>query len=206
MNFVKKSLSKWISGAIILVIGILCIVAGATNSASGAASDAISVVSGIIALVLGVAELTAAIMPSAMARKSFVIPALSGAILIALGICFIVSKMVAYIITLFIVIAPYLFIVIGALVLVDTIVNIIRIAKAKLVKKNLTPFIIAIVVSVAAIVIGALCVGSNPVISGNVQMIVFGIMLVFVALFVVLITFVKMPDTVVAFIKVKDKE
>lgn len=205
MNLVKKSLSKWISDAIILVVGILCIVAGATlGNADESAMKAISVILGIVALVLGVAEATLAIVLSVQAKKSFLLPALSGAVLIALGICFIVTKMAAEIIIMIIAIAPYLFIVIGALALADAIVNMVKLAKVKLLKKNLPLLISVITISLVAIVIGSLC--ASYVIGGDVQLIVFGIMLIFVAVFIVLLTFIKMPDTVVAFIKVKDKE
>lgn len=205
MNLVKKSLSKWISDAIILVVGILCIVAGATlGNADESAMKAISVILGIVALVLGVAEATLAIVLSVQAKKSFLLPALSGAVLIALGICFIVTEMAAEIIIMIIAIAPYLFIVIGALALADAIVNMVKLAKVKLLKKNLPLLISVITISLVAIVIGSLC--ASYVIGGDVQLIVFGIMLIFVAVFIVLLTFIKMPDTVVAFIKVKDKE
>jgi len=205
MNLVKKSLSKWISDAIILVVGILCIVAGATlGNADESAMKAISVILGIVALVLGVAEATLAIVLSVQAKKSFLLPALSGAVLIALGICFIVTEMAAEIIIMIIAIAPYLFIVIGAPALADAIVNMVKLAKVKLLKKNLPLLISVITISLVAIVIGSLC--ASYVIGGDVQLIVFGIMLIFVAVFIVLLTFIKMPDTVVAFIKVKDKE
>ena len=57
MDLIKRSLSRWIQAALILVIGILCIVAGASgngnpNTAQNA-TDAISIVIGIVLIVIG---------------------------------------------------------------------------------------------------------------------------------------------------------
>ena len=62
-------------------------------------------------------------------------------------------------------------------------------------------YAVAIVIGVVALVLGALCVGNDPVIPQNVQLIVFGIVVVLVGLFQLLSTFIKMPETVVVVTK-----
>ena len=57
--------------------------------------------------------------------------------------------------------------------------------------------IVAIVIGVVALVLGALCVGNDPVIPQNAQLIVFGIILCIYAAIMVLGTFFKLPTATV---------
>ena len=66
--------------------------------------------------------------------------------------------------------------------------------------------IVAIVVSVAAIVLGALCIGNDPVIAYGAQLIVFGIIVCLVAVLLVVLTFIQLPAAVVAVVSVKKEE
>ena len=113
MQFVKERLGKWIQAAIILTVGILCIVAGAvmgSNDPMGAADalDAISLVLGIVLIVVSSLSLLLAIVVAVLAKKGFAAVAFPGAALLALGISLCVAKYAATLITLLITVVPYL--------------------------------------------------------------------------------------------------
>lgn len=201
MNFVKERLGKWIEAAIILVVGILCIVAGAAwgNDASTAetAIKGINNVLGIMLIVVGSLALVLAILIVLLAKKGFALVAFPGAILLAVGISIVAGQYAFNLIQILIYVVPYLLIALGAVVLLDAIFTLIFAIKDKRTKEALPSFILGAVLGVAAIVLGALCVGKDPVIKQGVQLIVFGIVLILVACFMVLVTFVKLPSVTV---------
>lgn len=206
MQFVKERLGKWIQAAIILVVGILCIVAGAVmggNDPISAADalDAISLVLGITLIIVASLSIILAVVVAVLAKKGFAAVAIPGAALLALGISLCVAKYAATLITLLITVVPYLMLTIGAVILLDAIFTFVLAIQAKEMKKALPAFIIGALVAVVAIVLGALCVGNDPVIKFGAQLIVFGIIVVLVAIFQVVTTFVKLPDTVVVVAK-----
>lgn len=202
MQFVRERLGKWISAAIVIVVGVLCIVAGAAMggndlSAAKDSLDAISLVIGIILIVVGSLSVCLAIIAGLLAKKSFAAVAIPGGFLLAIGISLVVAKYAASLIGLLLTVIPYLLIVLGAIILLDVIYTLVRAIIAKEVGKVIVAVIFGIVLGVGAIVLGALCVGSDPVIKYGVQLIVFGIIVVLEGFFQVLATFVKLPDTVV---------
>ena len=205
MQFVQERLSKWIQAAIILVVGILCIVAGASLSSDGGASaeamDAISMVLGITMIVVGALSLGLAIFVAVKIGKGFAAVAAPGAILLAIGVSLVVAKYAMAFINVIIIVVPYLLIALGAIVLAEGVFTLVSAIKAKQVKAALVGVICAFIVAIAAIVIGLLCVGNDPVIKYNVQLIVFGIIVALVGLFQFLTTFIKLPDTVVVVTK-----
>ena len=202
MELVKRSLSTWINAAILLTVGILIIVSGALLGQNdlgsiGSASDtldAISMVLGIVLLVVGGLALVFAICVSLLAKKSFLAASVGAGCVIAFGISLVVLKYAANLILIVVGVLPYLLLVLGALVAADGIYGLVRAIKAK---GNLVAPIISIVLGAAAITLGALCVGDDPVIAQNVQLIVFGIVVVLEACLMVLGTFVKTPDIIV---------
>lgn len=201
MLFVKERLAKWINAAIIIVVGILCIVAGAalgSNDPSTAADslNAISITLGVVLIVVGSLSLVLAIVAGILAKKSFATIAMPGAFVLAIGISLVVIKYAASLITLLIAVVPYLLIAGGAVILADTIYMIVRAALAKQVKAVLISAIFCIIVAVAAIVLGCLCIGNDPVIKSNVQLIVFGIIVCLVGVLELLLTFIKLPSAV----------
>lgn len=211
MELVKKSIGKWIQAAIIMVVGILCIVAGAAigNQNGSAAQDslnAISVTLGIVLIVVGALALVIAIVASVLVKKGFAAVALPGGVLVALGISLVAAKYAGSLIGIVITVIPYLLLVIGAILLGDAIYSLVKAVKAKCVKSALAAIIFAMIVASVAIVIGSLCVGDNPVIAQNIQLIVFGIILVVVAILQVVLTLVKLPDNVVAIVSIKDEK
>ena len=210
MQFVIDRLGKWIQGAITLVVGILCIVAGAAIGGNDYASaedalTAISTVLGVVLVVVGSLSLLLAVVAGILAKKSFAAVAVPGAFLLAIGISLLAAPYAYTLIGILIHVVPFVLIVVGAVLLADTIYTLVRGILAKNVKAVLVPVIFSALIAVAAIVLGALCVGTNPVIPQNVQLIVFGIIVCLVAALQILLTFVKLPDTVVV-VRTESKE
>lgn len=206
MQFVKERLGKWIQAAIILVIGILCIVAGAAmggNSWEAAqdALDGISITLGVILIIVGALSLVLSIVVAIIAKKGFAAVAIPGAVILAFGISLVVAKYAATLLLILLTVIPYLLIAVGAVVLGDAIFNLITGIVKKNVKAVLVGVIVAMVIGVAAIVLGALCIGEKPVIAQSAQLIVFGIIVCLVAALLVVLTFVKLPDAVVVVVK-----
>ena len=210
MSFVKERLGKWISAAIIIVIGILCIVAGAAMGSNNPETaqnslDAISVVMGVILIIVGSLSFVLALVAGILVKKSFAALALPGALLLAIGISLVVEKYAAALIGLLLLIIPYLLIAVGVVILLDAIFTLVRALQAKEVKTVLISVIIAIIIAVGAIVLGALCIGKDPVIKYGVQLIVFGIIVILEGFLQLLMTFVRLPDAV-AVVTVERKE
>lgn len=202
MNFVKERLGKWIEAAIILVVGILCIVAGAMwggkdPEAAQKALDGISQILGIVLVVVGSLAIVLGIVVALLAKKGFALVALPGGILLALGISLLVAKYAATLIMIILTVIPYLLLCVGGVFLIDAIFNLVFAIKDKRVKPALAGIIFMMVLAVAAIVVGALCIGKNPVIGQSVQLIIFGIIVCLVACLMVLLTFVRLPAVVV---------
>lgn len=206
MQFVKERLGKWVQAAIILVVGILCIVAGAVMGSNDIASasdalDGISLVLGITLIIAASLSLLLALVAGILAKKGFAAVAIPGASILALGISLVVAKYAAALITILITVVPYLMLTIGAVILLDAIFTFVFAIQAKEMNKALPAFIVGCLVAIVAIVLGALCVGNDPVIKFGAQLIVFGIIVCLVAVFQVVTTFVKLPDTVVVVAK-----
>ena len=213
MQFVKERLAKWIQAAIILVVGILCIVAGAAMGnndpeAAKGALDGISLTLGIIATIVGALALVLAIVVAVIAKKGFAAAAIPGAALLAFGISLLpeYNRYAADLIIILLKIIPYLLLCIGGVIFADAIFNLVMGIIKKSVKGVLVGVIVGMVVGAVAIVLGALCVGSNPVIEFGAQLIVFGIIVCLVAVLLVVLTFIKLPDTVVAVVTVKEEK
>ena len=211
MLFVRERLTKWIEAAIIITVGILCIVAGAAMGGNDydAASDALNAIStvlGVVLVIVGSLSLVLAIVLGIMTKKGFAALGLPGAILLAIGISLLASPYAYSFIGIMIHVIPYLLIVIGALFLADAIFTMVKGAMAKCLKGVLLPVIVMIIMAIAAIVLGALCVGENPVIPQNVQLIVFGIVVILVGVAMVLLTFFKLPQAVIAIVATEKEE
>ena len=202
MAFVKERLAKWVEGLIILVVGILCIVAGAKMGGDdwNAAADAlngISLVLGIVLIVVGSLALILFILFAVLAKKSFTLMALPAAFLLAIGISLVVVKYAANLIGIIVAVVPYLLIVVGAVILLSCGYNLFLALKAKEKGMVVVGIIVLMVFAIVAIVLGALCVGDDPVIKTHVQLIVFGIVVALSGLFQIIATFIKVPDVVV---------
>lgn len=202
LALVKKSLTKWVEAAVILVIGILCIVAGAQfnsySSATGDTLNTISMVLGISFLVVGSLGIVLALIAAIFSRLGFLNAALPSGTALAIGIWFVVNKRAYEMIDLGISFVPYLLIVVGAIVLLDTLFIILSSVKSNTMKTALPSIIIGFIIAASAIVLGCLCIGSDPVISGGAQLIIFGILVIIYSCFMVLETFISIPTVVKA--------
>mgnify|MGYP003295774098 CR=1 FL=1 len=200
MEFVKKSISTWIVAAIILVVGILCIVAGAQIGNSslaelGDTSKAISLTLGISFIVVGSLGIILALVGSLLAKKGFAAGVGVAGVVLAVGIWLVVTKSAGTLIGLLLSFVPYVLVVVGGVMVIDSTFKLVDGIKAKEVKKALPAVIVGYVVAAIAVVMGALCLAD--VIKGNVQLIIFGILVAVYAVFMVLGTFVNIPTTVV---------
>lgn len=202
MEFVKKSISTWIVAAIILVVGILCIVAGAQiggdYEAVMSADDTIKAISltlGISFLVVGSLGIILALVGSIFAKKGFAAGVGVAGVVLAVGIWLVATKSAGTLIDLLLSFVPYVLVVVGGIMLIDATFKLVDGIKAKEVKKALPAVIVGYVVAAIAVVMGALCLAD--VIKGNVQLIIFGILVAVYAVFMVLGTFVNIPTTVV---------
>ena len=209
MQFVKERLAKWIQAAIILVIGICCIVAGAklgTNdpAAAGDALDVISTVIGITFVVVGGLAVLLAIVVAILAKKGFAAVAIPGGLVLAIGISLLVFPYAADFIVILLHIIPFILIVLGAIIFLDAVFTLVMAIKAKAVKGALPGIILCMVVGAVAVVLGALCLAD--VITFGAQLIVFGIIVCLVGVLQLVLTFVKLPDTVIAVVKAKEEE
>ena len=202
MDLVKKSISTWIKAAIVLTIGILVIVMGALLGKEGSAeaAEAISIVLGIVLLIVGSLALVFAVVSGVLNKTSFAAAGILAGLVLAFGISLVVGKYAAGLITLLVYIIPFLLIVLGAIIIGDSVFTMVLAIKAK---GKFIAQIVAIVIGVIALVLGCLCVGNDPVIPQQAQLIVFGIVLVIYAALMVLGTFFKLP---VAVVVVQEKE
>ena len=210
MEFVKERLGKWITAAIILVVGIFCIVAGAlwgNNDVVKAVEvlDDMSKVLGIILIVAGSLSIALAVVVALLVKKGFAAVAIPGAILVAFGISLVAVQYAGDLLILLIRVVPFLLICVGAVILIDAIFNLVFGILKKELKAVLVGVIVGAVIGIIAIILGALCVGDDPVIALSVQLIVLGVIICLYAILKVILTFVKLPDTVVAVVTV-DKE
>ena len=188
MELVKKSFNKWIISAVVLVIGILCIVAGAASGEAQAdAYNGISMTIGISLLVVASISILASLIAAIITKggTSFALTAIGSAVTLALGILFVVDNTLGgTLIWLLLNFIPYLMLVVGAIIAVDGILLIVF----GLVNKNLNTVIVSaiaeFIIAAITIVFGALMIGNDPVISRNAQIIIFGVILILYALLI----------------------
>ena len=204
MDLVKKSISTWVNAAIVLTVGILVIIMGALLGKDGGAeaAEAISVVLGVVLIIVGVLALAVAVVAGVLNKTSFAVAGILAGLVLAFGISLVVGKYAAGLITLLVYIIPFLLIVVGAVIIGDSVFTMVLALKAK---GKFIAQIVAIVIGVIALVLGCLCVGNNPVIPQQAQLIVFGVILVIYAAIMVLGTFFKLPDAVVVIKTTEEK-
>ena len=216
MEFVKKSLSKWVEAALILVIGILVIVAGAqmgntsmdalvNGNGSADTIKSISLVLGWSFIVIGSIGILAGLFASVFSKAGFAAAAISAGVTLAAGIWLVVRQQAGNLMFVLIGFVPFVMIVVGAVLAVDAGFLGFKGFKDKAIKKALPAMIFGIVIAVASIVLGALCIATtengDTVIASNAQLIIFGIILVIYACFLVLATFVSVPFIAVVAVK-----
>jgi hypothetical protein len=195
MEFVKKSMTKWTVSLIMLVVGILCIVAAAASGdASADAYTGISMTIGISLIVISSISILLALCGSILTKIPFAIAAIGSASTLALGILFVVDTTLGgTLIWLLLNYVPYLMIVAGAILAVDAILMIVFGITSKNTKAAFFAAIPELVISAITIVLGALMVGNDPVISKDAQLIIFGIIIILYSILLCLSTFTTMP-------------
>ncbi len=188
MELIKKSFSKWIISIIVLVIGILCIIAGAASgSAQEGAYNGISMTVGISLIVVSSLTILVALIASIISKgqASFAVTAIGSSFALALGILFVVDNTLGgTLIWLLLCFVPYLLLVSGSIIAVDGIIILVFGFVNKNIKGALIGAIAEFVLAAITIVLGALMVGDNPVISLDAQIIIFGIILILYAIFI----------------------
>ena len=195
MDLIKRSLSKWINGAIVLTLGILIIIMGAAkDKASADSANAISVILGVICIIIGALGLVLAIISGVLTKKGFAVTGISSGATLAIGISLCVAKYAASLIGLLLYIVPFILIVLGTVIIADGIFMLVISIKGK--AKLLAP-IVNILVGITALVLGCLCIGNNPVIPQSAQLVCFGIIVVAYACVIILGSFFVLPTIVV---------
>ena len=187
MNLVRKNLSKFIEGAILLTLGILFIILGATKD-NGGARDAVSIIIAIVLLIVGVLSLVLVIWAGVKSKASFAAVGVTSAVLIGVAISLLDKKWAVDIVQFILFVLPYVLICVGAVIIADGILVLVRTLRAK---GAALPAVLTIVTGAVALTIGCLCIGDNPVIKQDAQLVIFGIIVVVLAAISLLTTVVN---------------
>ena len=209
MELIKKSLSKWIEAVLVLVVGILVIVAGAqmgntsmdaliNGNGSAETIKSISLVLGWSFIVIGSTGILGDLISSIFAKADIV----SG-VTLAIGIWLVVRQEAGKLMFVLIGFVPFVMIVVGAVLAAHAAFLVVNGIRYKIAKRSLPAAISGFAIAVVSIVLGSLCIATvengNTIIPSNVQLIIFGVILLVFALFLILATFISAPFiTVVA--------
>ena len=205
MAFLKKNFNNLIYALVLAVVGVLCIIADTAESAGTRvdAFNAISTTVGIVLIVVASLALVLSIVASFLAKKSVLIAGLGSALILGAGLFFVVNTNVAgELIVLFIQLVPYLLICGSALLVLHGIFCLIFGFVNKAVKEGLIGGIVSILIGAVTMVLGFLTIGNDPVIQK--QLMIFGIIVILMAVFEIVSCFTQIPTAVV--IVKKDEE
>lgn len=221
MELIKKSLSKWIEAVLVLVVGILVIVAGAqmgntsmdaliNGNGSAETIKSISLVLGWSFIVIGSTGILGALISSIFAKADFAPAAIVSGVTLAIGIWLVVRQEAGKLMFVLIGFVPFVMIVVGAVLAAHAAFLVVNGIRYKIVKRSLPAAIGGFAIAVVSIVLGSLCIATvengNTIIPSNVQLIIFGVILLVFALFLILATFISTPFiTVVAVDKGEDQ-
>jgi hypothetical protein len=180
----QSAITTWVTAAIVLTVGILCIVAqNADGNAAGNAYDAISIVLGVTLIVVSTLGLVLNILVLKRAASAIT---LANGIILALGIYLVVEKTAAGLLYILTDYAAYVLTVVGALFVCDAIlVLVFGLVKKADVKTILVPVCVEAIIGTVALVLGILALPSVNVIDKRLT--IFGIILIVYALFLVLV-------------------
>jgi len=185
LTLIKKHYQKLIISVLTFIVGILCIIVGASSGETSAeAYQNIGRVIGVSLIVIGSISVVCALCLTILTRRNAIGLAGGSASILAAGIYLVVNETVCgSLILLFIYYVPYFLLVTGILSVAEVIVTALLSIKQDSFKNILITLIVGSIGGVIAIIIGALAVGNDPVIPHDVQMIIFGVILMLVALF-----------------------
>ena len=180
----QSAITTWVTAAIVLTVGILCIVAqNADGNAAGNAYDAISIVLGVTLIVVSTLGLVLNIL---VLKRAASVITLANGIILALGIYLVVEKTAAGLLYILTDYAAYVLTVVGALFVCDAIlVLVFGLVKKADVKTILVPVCVEAIIGAVALVLGILALPSVNVIDKRLT--IFGIILIVYALFLVLV-------------------
>lgn len=185
LTLIKKHYQKLIISVLTFIVGILCIIVGAASGETSAeAYQNIGRVIGVSLIIIGSIAVVCALCLTILTRRNAIGLAGGSASILAAGIYLVVNETVCgTLILLFIYYVPYFLLVTGILSVAEVIVTALLSIKQDSFKNILITLIVGSIGGVIAIIIGALAVGNDPVIPHDVQMIIFGVILMLVALF-----------------------
>ena len=182
MESLIKKITTITSYAIVLVIGILCIVANSADNLD--AFEAISITMGVTFIVVASLGLLVDLILGFLKKGNFLTAStLSNGVLLALGIFFVSDKTIGgNMIYYFVNYVPYVVLVIGVLLAVDACFTLVFGFMNKNVKKSavIAASVIKLVLAALAIILGALAMGDNAL--GNNKFLIFGIVLIVYAI------------------------
>lgn len=195
MELIKKSLGKWITNVLVFVVGILCIISGATYGSSSSidSMNAISMILGITLIVVSSISFFASLILLFITKKSLMSSSVVSGLLLSVGIWFVTTKTVGTLISLTLSFIPIVMIVLGAILLADCLYGFFFFFRYKEVKQKIAPTIVMTLVALFAIIFGSLCLvtkDGSPIIGYNVQLIILGVILMLEAVLQILSTFV----------------
>lgn len=180
----QSAITTWITAAIILTVGILCIVAqNADANSSGNAYEAISIVLGVTLIVVSALGL---VLNALVLRRTAAAATLVNGIMLAGGIFLVVQKQAGNLLVLLTDYSAYVILVVGCLFVVDAILVLIFGLKAKMDKKALIiPVAAEFILGAVAVVLGTLALPTVNVISKRLT--ILGIILIVYSLFLVFV-------------------
>ncbi len=178
----QTAITTWITAAIVLTVGILCIVAqNANGDVTSNAYDAISIVLGVTLIIVSALGL---ILNALVLKRTAAAETLVNGIILAAGIYLVVQKQAGYLLHVLTDYSAYVMLVIGCLFVVDAILVLVFGLKAKADKKVLiVPVLAEFILGAVAVVLGTLALPSVNVISKRLT--ILGIILITYALFLV---------------------
>ena len=199
MELLKKSLGRWLVNILTFIVGILLIVAGAKYSSATGAMDAISMLLGITLIIISSISLILSFLLMVVVRKGFAASGILSGLLLSLGIWFVSYKTASSLILPTISLLPIVLIVLGVIFLIDSIDEFCFHFRFREMEFDTAHAITLTCISLASIILGILCVvkregGLDTLIPTNVQLILFGIVMMVEALFRFLTTLSLLPS------------
>lgn len=199
MELLKKSLGRWLVNILTFIVGILLIVAGAKYNSATGAMDAISMLLGITLIIISSISLILSFLLMVVVRKGFAASGILSGLLLSLGIWFVSYKTASSLILLTISLLPIVLIVLGVIFLIDSIDEFCFHIRFREMEFDTAHAITLTCISLASIILGILCVvkregGLDTLIPINVQLILFGIVMMVEALFQFLTTLSLLPS------------
>ena len=160
----QNAISTWISAALLLVVGILCIVCENSDAQTGGnAANAISIIVGVVLVISASFGLILAVL---VAKKVLNPATIAYGAILAAGIYFIVCKTLTGLLGVITDYAPFVILIMGILLVLDaTLVLVLGLKAKRSGNEFILPVVLEYVIGAFAIVVGVLALPSVNVIS-----------------------------------------